>query len=74
MFHSDIMHSIMRERARELRAEGAAARDARTARRAREFWAERAERAAARLARRPGASRPGAVAPTRSTSNAARVH
>ncbi|TDD80166.1 hypothetical protein [Actinomadura rubrisoli] len=54
MFHHDIMHSIMQERARDLRAEGRAARDARTARRARAFWAELAERTTTRRAsRRP---------------------
>ncbi|TDB85522.1 hypothetical protein E1264_20835 [Actinomadura sp. KC216] len=53
MFHHEIMRSVMRERARELRAEARAVRAGRTARRAREYWAERAERvAAARPVRR----------------------
>ncbi|MGP4022152.1 hypothetical protein [Actinomadura sp. 3N407] len=55
MFHHDIMQSIMRERARELRAEARAVHAGRLARRAREFWADRAERAVARPVRRsPG--------------------
>ncbi|MFI0479327.1 hypothetical protein [Actinomadura sp. 9N215] len=46
------MRSIMRDRARDRRAEASAVRTARMARRAREYWAERAERAAARPVRR----------------------
>ncbi|MFG2090811.1 MULTISPECIES: hypothetical protein [unclassified Spirillospora] len=52
MYHHDIMQSIMRERAREMRAEARAARAGRLARLAREFWADQAERGAARPARR----------------------
>ncbi|WP_168221257.1 hypothetical protein [Actinomadura sp. WMMA1423] len=52
MFHHEIMQSLMTERARELRAEAGAARDARLARRAREYWAERAERLTPRQAGR----------------------
>ncbi|MCR3741358.1 hypothetical protein BS35_003919 [Actinomadura glauciflava] len=52
MYHQEIMQSLMSERARALRAEAAAERDARLVRRAREYWAERAERFAARPAAR----------------------
>ncbi|WP_433474123.1 hypothetical protein ACQPZP_35925 [Spirillospora sp. CA-142024] len=54
MYHHEIMQDIARQRAREMRAEARAARNARLARRAREFWTERAERLAARpVQRRP---------------------
>ncbi|TDC98125.1 hypothetical protein [Actinomadura sp. 7K507] len=44
MYHHDIMRTIMRERAGEMRAEARAVHAGRLARRAREFWADRAER------------------------------
>ncbi|MEU8119600.1 hypothetical protein AB0C21_12940 [Spirillospora sp. NPDC049024] len=52
MYHHEIMQSVMSERARALRAEAGAARDARLARLAREYWADCAERLAARSAGR----------------------
>ena len=40
MFHDEIMYSVVRERARDKRAEAEREREARTARRARRFWSE----------------------------------
>ncbi|QXJ21751.1 hypothetical protein AGRA3207_002638 [Actinomadura graeca] len=74
MFHSDIMRGIMRERARDLRAEAQAARNASFARRAREFWEEQAQLAASRVRRRPrGPVRPRSAAHTRCTSRSGTV-
>ncbi|MFD0900920.1 hypothetical protein [Actinomadura sediminis] len=41
MYHNDIMFAVMRERARDMRAEGDRARAGRAARRTREYWADR---------------------------------
>ncbi|MFC6886941.1 MULTISPECIES: hypothetical protein [Actinomadura] len=60
MFHHDIMHSIIQERTRDLRAEAKAARDAGRARRARAYWAERATWTS-RGVRRPGRPRAAAA-------------
>ncbi|MFI0447160.1 hypothetical protein [Actinomadura sp. 6N118] len=45
MFHHDIMDSVMQERARDLRAQAKADRDATIVRRARKFWEDRTLRA-----------------------------
>ncbi|WP_345184116.1 hypothetical protein [Actinomadura verrucosospora] len=52
MYHHEIMQSLMSERARALREQAGAERDARLVRRAREYWAELAERIAARTGAR----------------------
>ncbi|MFV2174815.1 hypothetical protein ACFHW2_00460 [Actinomadura sp. LOL_016] len=62
MYHNDIMYALMRERARDMRAEGEAARTGRAARRAREYWADRMP-APGRTRRPRGAVRRGGPAP-----------
>ena len=69
MFHSDIMQAIMQERARDLRREAKAAREAGIVRRAQEYWEERALRTARRLGRRRGLVRPRSAVQTRCASH-----
>ncbi|MFC9969781.1 hypothetical protein ACFVH6_02635 [Spirillospora sp. NPDC127200] len=57
MFHNDIMYAVMQERARDMREEARARRDADRVRRARAYWAEQAERLAPRRVRRGRAVR-----------------
>ncbi|MBE1531080.1 hypothetical protein [Actinomadura algeriensis] len=64
MYHNDIMFALMRERAREMRAEGDAARAGRAARRAREYWADRMP-VPGRARRSRAASGRGGAAPAR---------
>lgn len=65
VYHNDIMFAVMRERARDMRAEGESARAGRAARRAREYWADRMPVPARVRRPRPAASRRGGAAPAR---------
>ncbi|WP_030169496.1 hypothetical protein [Spirillospora albida] len=61
MLHHEIMSAAAKDRARELRAEAKAARDAALARRARAFWEEYAARFPVRRRAAPPARLSGAA-------------
>ncbi|QFG24292.1 hypothetical protein [Actinomadura sp. WMMB 499] len=61
MYHNDIMRALMRERARDMRTEGEAARAGSVARRAREYWADRMPGPGRGRRPRPAARRGGAA-------------